>query len=114
MRVSEKDIASSSSMTLEEGGSDSYSHIEHKEPEQRARIMRTAATGDLPGGMLEVPSSPEGGVTTTTFMSMETMASRRGSTSGSSANRNSGIMIEEEPSTWLKDYGVKPGNVMLY
>lgn len=116
MRVSEKDMGSSSSTTLEEGGRDTYSHVEHKEPEQRSHIMRTAAKVDLPGGMLEVPSSPEG-VTTTTFMSMETTASRRGSAgsvSGSSTNRNSGIMIEEEPSTWLKDYGVKPGNFMLY
>ena len=112
IRVLDKDVDFSTT-TLEEGGGDeSSSRIEEKQPERAAHFMRTAATGDLPGGMLEVPSSP---IATSTFMRMETMRpSSAGSKTSSGANRNSGIMVEEEPSDWLRDYGVKVNDATLY
>jgi len=34
--------------------------------------------------------------------------------SGSSTNSNSSIVVEEEPSTWLGDWGVQVNGVTLY
>lgn len=113
IRIPDTGIGSSTT-TLEEGGGDPISHVEHKEPEEAARFMLTSATGDLSGGMLEVPTAP---VAASTFMRRQTIVSRpssAGSKSGSSPNRNSGIMVEEEPSTWLRDYGVGVNDVTLY
>jgi len=56
-RVSDKDTCSSTTPLGEDGGVP-ISHVEHEEPGQAAQFMRTAAIGDLPGGMLEVPAVP--------------------------------------------------------
>ncbi len=109
--------SSSSTTTLEEGGGELTSHVEHKAPEQAAQFMRTAATGELPGGMLEVPTSAEVAGAAAVFTRMQTVGSRpgsEGSKGGSGSSRNSGIMVEEEPSTWLKDYGGKGDDVAMY
>jgi len=113
LRGSETEMDSSTT-TLEDGKpSDSTSGIEDKPPIQAAQFMRTAATGDLPGGMLEVPTSP---VPVSTFMGTQAVVSRPGSAGSmaSSGNRNSGMMVEEEPSTWLRDFGVKVDDVTFY
>lgn len=78
--------------------------------------MRTAATGDLPGGMLEVPTA-EVAAAAAVFTRMQTVGSRpgsEGSKGGSGSSRNSGIMVEEEPSTWLREYGGKVDDVTVY
>lgn len=74
--------------------------------------MRTSATGDLPGGILEVP----GAVPASTFERRQTVVSRPNSAGSDqrSPNRNSGVMVEEKPSPWLRDYGVKINDVTLY
>ncbi|KAL6721270.1 hypothetical protein ACLMJK_000372 [Lecanora helva] len=119
IRVSEKDVddptVTTTTSALEEGkvsNDDTSDHIEIRTPVQAAQFMRTAATGDLPGGMLEIPGSP---VAESTFMRKQTIVSPRPSSAGSSgANRSSGIMVEEEPNTWLRDYGVRLNDVNLY
>lgn len=103
-----------STATLEAGGgSDSSIQPEkEKQPVQAAHFMRTSAMGDLPGGTLEV----QGAVPASTLERRQTVVSRPNSAGSdqSSPNRNSGVMVEEEPSTWLRDYGVKINGVTLY
>ena len=111
-----------SSMTLEAGvGESSNGDIHDEKPVPVAmQFMRTAATGDhVPdgggSGMLEVPMAwdPESSFTMRQRIAAERPSSA-GSGTSSGGNRNSGIMVEEEPSTWLKDYGVRRGDVGLY
>lgn len=70
------------------------------------QFMRTSATGDLPGGMLEVPM-PESTFTrryTVPSTSRPTSSAGKES-SGGSSKRDSGLMVEEEPAEWLKEWG---------
>lgn len=98
-----------SSTTLEEGGADQSSFGDGGDTDPKPRIVRTSVTGDISGGMLEVPTP------LTTYMRRQSTVSRPSSSeSKSSGNRNSGIMVEEEPSTWLQDYGVKINDTTLY
>ena len=114
IRVSEKELGSSTT-TLEEGKASeaSSTQVEDRVPEQAAQfVVRTAATGDEPGGKLEVPGSP---ALASTYMRRQTLVGSRPSSKGSSgANRNSGVMVEEEPSDWLRDYGVRVNDITLY
>ena len=115
IRVSEKDLDSSTTMLEEGKASDSSStQVEGEAPEQAAQfVVRTAATGDEPGGKLEVPGSE---VPASTYMRRQTLVESRTSSKGSSSggNRNSGVMVEEEPSDWLRDYGIRVNDVTLY
>ncbi|KAK4692306.1 hypothetical protein P7C71_g4873, partial [Lecanoromycetidae sp. Uapishka_2] len=98
-----------SSTTLEEGGADQSTFGDEADIDLKPRIVRTSVTGDMPGGMLEVPTP------LTTFMRTQNTTPRPSSSgSKSSGNRNSGVMVEEEPSTWLQDYGVKLNDATLY
>ena len=116
IRVADFD-ANTSSTTLEEGGLDTPSfEVEPKDGVQPTmQFIRTSATGDLPGGMLEIPGVA-GVSAPATITRRNKVPSRPNSTgerpsSKSSSNRSSGLMVEEEPADWLKD---KVGNAMLY
>ena len=117
IRIPDAEIEPSST-GLEEGKMvDSASQIvdDKASAAQATQFIRTAATGDIPGGQLEVPDHHP--VAASTFMRRQTVVSRpssAGTQTSSRANRNSGIMVEEEPSTWLRDYGVKINDVTLY
>lgn len=104
------DIASPpSSITLEEGGADQSSFGDEGDTDSKPRIVRTSVTAGMTGGMLEVPTPM------TTFMKRQSIVSRPSSSgSKSSGNRTSGVMVEEEPSTWLQDYGIKVTDTTLY
>ena len=94
-----------SSITLEEGSNDDSVSGRDKVEESKPRIVRTSVTGGEPGGMLEVPSNQMA------FMRMQSIHSRPPTADSiTSSNRNSGIMVEEEPSDWLRDFGVKPSD----
>ena len=113
IRVSER--GSEESITkLEAGDSSGSTMVQESKPQPQptALFMRTSATGDLPGGMVEVPDA----VPASAFIRKQNVVSRPSSAEDgrTSSNRNSGIMVEEEPSTWLRDYGVKINDVSLY
>lgn len=102
-------VSPPSSTTLEEGGGDQSSFGDDDTEDPKPRIVRTSVTGNMRGETLEVPSS------LTTFMRRQSVVSRPSSAgSKSSGNRNSGVMVEEEPSTWLQDYRVKINYATLY
>ena len=95
-----------SSTTLEEGVA-SDGDYDEKLYGMKPRIVRTSVTGDMKGkvpsqGRLEVPK-PE---TVTVERLEEERHKLERPTSKSSSNRNSGIIVEEEPNDWLEQkYG---------
>ena len=94
---------SASTTTLEEGGAEG--NLAGEKVESGTNFVQVQARTDLPGGMLAVPGSQS------IFMKQDTVSSRPSSTgrisSGASSDRNSGVMVEEEASTWLQQYGTK-------
>ena len=102
------DIDLGPSTTTLEGGvaSQTSFEIERKDATlpTTVQFMRTSATGDLPGGMLEVPMPESTFTRRYTVPSIPTSSARKASSEGSS-KRDSGLMVEEEPAEWLKDWG---------
>jgi hypothetical protein len=116
-----------SSTTLEEGGRTNPPSfdVDRKESVQPTmHFMRTSATGDLPGGMLEIPDVRRVSAPATATGSRRSAVPERGSDgdgdgsgSGSGSGRpssrgsgQSGLMVEEEPEGWLRDYGGMGGD----
>lgn len=92
---------SPSTHTLEEGGAEDNFIGENLE--SATNIVQMQARSDNPSGLLEIP------VTQTTMMKRDAVSSRPSSagkpSSEGSSNRNSGVMVEEEAPTWLRQYG---------
>ncbi len=105
IRVADIDLGPSTT-TLEDGvASQTSFEIEPKGAVQpTVQFMRTLATGDLPGGMLEVPMPESTFTRRYTVPSRPTSSAGKASSEGSS-KRDSGLMVEEEPAEWLKEWG---------
>ena len=93
-----------SSISLEEGGSEG--DFVGEKFGSATDFAQVQARTDLPSGMLEVPSSQ------VAFEKQQGLTSSRPSSAGrisskEISNRNSGIMVEEEPPTWLEHYGTE-------
>lgn len=108
IRVADIDLGPSTT-TLEGGvaASQTSFEIERKDAAQPTSVqfMRTSATGDLPGGMLEVPMPESTFTRRYTVPSSRPTSSAGKESSGGSSKRDSGLMVEEEPAEWLKEWG---------
>lgn len=89
------------------------------------QFMRTSATGDLPGGMLEIPDVRRVSAPATAAISRKTAVPERGEGDGdgdesgsrrpsSRSSGQSGLMVEEEPEGWLRDYGGMGGGFRIH
>ena len=91
-----------STITLEEGGTEGdFVGEKFGSANDFAQVQ---ARTDLPNGMLEIPNSQVAFVKQQGLTSSRPPSAGRISSKGNS-NRNSGIMVEEEPPTWLEHYG---------
>ena len=91
-----------STITLEEGGTEG--DFVGERFGSATDFAQVEARTDLPHGMLEIPTSQVALVKQQGFTSSRPSSAGRISSKGNS-NRNSGVMVEEEPPTWLKHYG---------
>ena len=108
IRVADIDLGPSTT-TLEGGvASQTSFELERKDAAEPTTVqfMRTSATGDLPGGMLEVPMPESTFTRRYTVPSRPTSSAGKASSEGSS-KRDSGLMVEEEPTEWLKNWGFR-------
>ena len=81
-----------------------YSSTEITELAQGAPHAKETAQGtDLPGGMLKVAMPTQ----FHTQILQGSDSTQRPSSQGSSAGRNSGVLVEEERPNWLRDYALK-------
>ena len=94
---------SPSTISLEEGGAEGG--LAEEKTKGATNIEQVQGRDDLSSRMLEIP------VSQTTFMKLDAVSSRPSSagraSSKGSGNRNSGVMVEEEPPTWLRQYGTQ-------
>ena len=93
-----------STITLEEGGTED--NLAGEKFGSATDFAQVQARTDLPSGMLEIPTSQ------VAFVKQQGLSSSRPSSAGrisskGNSNRNSGVMVEEEPPTWLEHYGTE-------
>lgn len=94
--------------SLEEGGSDESNlvGVGIGEVTELLTLPITEHADNLPGGMLKVPMPPPSWKRPQSISS-KTASMERPSSRDSSGKRNSGVLIEEERPTWLREFGGK-------
>ena len=93
-----------STITLEEGGAEG--DFVGEKFGSATDFAQVQARTDLPSGMLEIPTSHVAFVKQQDLTSSRPSSAGRVSSKGNS-NRNSGVMVEEEPQTWLEQHGTE-------
>ncbi|KAL8746398.1 MAG: hypothetical protein Q9190_001572 [Brigantiaea leucoxantha] len=95
-----------SASSLEEGSSDRLGILGTGigEMTEMLALPVTEHAENLPGGMLKLPLSP-GAAARQNYVSPRRSSVERPTSKGSSAGRNSGVLVEEEALNWLQELG---------
>ncbi|MCJ1427912.1 hypothetical protein MMC29_005818 [Sticta canariensis] len=106
-RISESN-SNASPAFLEEGGDANAVSSGIGEVTELLALPATEHAQNLPGGMLKVPLPAASGMRRYSMVSSRSGSAERPSSKDSSGTkRNSGVMVEEERTTWLRELGEK-------